>query len=585
MLTPLVQAYAQGVPRYAYFDDNQTKLKEIYHVRDTLANVLEGLYMSYYENGNIEAKGQFVNNETAGIWEFYFENQKLKMRGELEKNQNKGYWEYNYENGAKSMEGQIIEQLREEEWRFYYESSELQSVGHFKGGLRHGLWVDYYEDGIKRGQIDYMSDSGVYEAYYRSGAIKSRGKKRSGKHYGQWQYFYDNDSIQAEGKFVDGKKSGEWAYYHQGGALSATGSFDLDQASGQWHYLYPNGQTQSKGDYKAGYKDGDWRLYYPDGALKGEGNYDFGNGQYKEYYPSGAIKSQGMVVKGRNQGEWVYYSENGPVQGRCIFNKGSGLYTGYYPSGEKKIQGKIENDERVGVWEIFHQDGELAGYYRPFYEEQPDIVAKEKEDQGVGEYRFKKKNFNYFESKVNEFEGIILSANPAFAFVGALPVSLELYYQERLGYELEFQLLRDPFLGDTDDIAIDDLYRRGYSAALRQKFYNADGQFGMWYFGHQLMYTQLDHFANILGPGRIRTVSADEQRFEYMLFLGYRLMPRTAESGFTADLYWGFGAGYREFQSNTNNDRIFSELSQSSVSFPFKLVLNIGYVIPARRRR
>ncbi len=63
----------QGVTRYTYHDADKINLKEVYQVKDTIQNVLHGRYISYFLNGNIESKGQFVDNETSGVWDFYYE--------------------------------------------------------------------------------------------------------------------------------------------------------------------------------------------------------------------------------------------------------------------------------------------------------------------------------------------------------------------------------------------------------------------------------------------------------------------------------------------------------------------------------
>lgn len=64
--------------RYTYHDAEKKVIKEVYQVKDTIQNILHGRYVSYFLNGNLESKGQFVNNETSGVWEFYYETGNLK---------------------------------------------------------------------------------------------------------------------------------------------------------------------------------------------------------------------------------------------------------------------------------------------------------------------------------------------------------------------------------------------------------------------------------------------------------------------------------------------------------------------------
>lgn len=86
-----VLVFSQGVTRQTFHDPEKRNLKEVYQVNDTISNILQGKYISYYLNGNIESKGQFEKNQTAGVWEFYYETGKLKMRGVLKQSANFGH--------------------------------------------------------------------------------------------------------------------------------------------------------------------------------------------------------------------------------------------------------------------------------------------------------------------------------------------------------------------------------------------------------------------------------------------------------------------------------------------------------------
>ena len=154
--------------------------------------------------------------------------------------------------------------------------------------------------------------------------------------------------------------------------------------------------------------------------------------------------------------------------------------------------------------------------------------------------------------------------------------------QERLGHEFEFEGLRDPFFMDDNDVPLNDVFSRGYSTAIKQKFYNKDGKFGLWYFGHEVRFTNLSHFANIpstLVPDNELKVSASEQKFEYSALLGYRIMQNTNNKGFTVDAYLSLGTGYRSFSVAEDFEQAFDELRQSPVTFRTSYGLNIGYTL------
>ena len=87
---------------------------------------------------------------------------------------------------------------------------------------------------------------------------------------------------------------------------------------------------------------------------------------------------------------------------------------------------------------------------------------------------------------INEYKGIIVGTNPLAVFIGQLPVSVEYYIEERLGYEFQATILRDPFFKPASDVKVNKVYDRGFNLSVRQKFYHPEGSFGMFYFGHEV---------------------------------------------------------------------------------------------------
>jgi len=571
----------QGFTRYSYHDPEKKNLKEVYQVRDTVTNLLQGKYISYFLNGNIESKGQFVNNETAGVWEFYYETGKLKMRGLLKQNSNFGLWEYFYESGLKSMEGNINNKKREGTWKTYYESGELKEQGEYVNDKRSGLWITYFEDGIKRGEIEYLDANGRYTEYYHSGKVYAEGPKSGARNVGHWR-FYDEDGIlQSEGDYENGKKHGAWVNYYPSGKISSSGRYEQDSAAGPWKYFFEDGTVSATGEFVGGKKHGYWSAYYTAGKLKSEITYNGGSGEYREYYPSMKLKTKGMIREGKNQGVWYYYREDGKLEGECEFDQGKGNYTGYFPSGSLQTKGVIENDLRVGTWEIYEEDGKLSGYFKPVYDGDKilaqQITTMAKAQSNVT--RASRKGFYYFNSRYREYRGVIIQGNPLLSFAGALPLDIEFYNEERLGHEFEFEAIRDPFYTADAQVAKNQVFRRGYAIAIKQKFYNPM-KMGMWYFAHEVRLTNLSHFANIdfpMVPGTVFTASASEQRAEYGVLLGTRLMQNNRGDGFTIDANIGYGIGFRKFDAGLVFSETFQSVNQNKLSNTFRFGLNFGY--------
>jgi antitoxin component YwqK of YwqJK toxin-antitoxin module len=581
-------AFAQGFTRQTYHDPERKKLKEVYQVKDTIRNIPDGRYISYYLNGNVESRGQFTNNETTGVWEFFYETGTLKMRGLLFKGANYGLWEYFFESGQKSMEGIIYGRNREGEWKTYYENGHTKEIGEYKNGKHVGLWRTFYEDGVLKGEIDYSEGFGRYTAYYHSGKVQGEGPKVGNKNAGLWRYFAEDGTLQSEGEFVDGKKNGPWTTYFPSGKVASKGEFRNDQPTGKWENFFEDGTISSAGEFEDGKKDGYWKSFTAGGKLKSEATYDKGSGEYHEYHENGRLKVKGRIENEKRQGPWEFYYQDGKKEGSCEYDKGKGIYYGYFPDGNLQTKGAIEDDLKTGTWEIYENDGKLSGYYRPFYD---DRKAKEITDlahktSAVRKTTTQRKGFTYFDPRYNEFQGVIFGTNPVWLMAGRIPLGIEFYLEERIGHEFEFIGIRNPFFKADMDIAPGKLYERGYSIAIKQKFYNPL-KAGMWYFGQEVRFTNLGHFVNQTqvnsqNPDDVFTFNAVEQRIEWGVLLGYRIMRRNDSRGFTIDAFVSGDIGYRGFNVDPDYETYFEDLNQDEFAKTFHFGLNLGNVFSFR---
>jgi hypothetical protein len=322
------------------------------------------------------------------------------------------------------------------------------------------------------------------------------------------------------------------------------------------------------------------------GTLKSEGNFNKGSGEYREYYASGKLKAKGKLVNDKKEGKWEYFYEDGKREGECDYVNDKGTYFGYFPNGNLRTKGSLEGDQKTGTWEMYENDGKLSGYYRPFYDDRKfgKEIAELSRSSKATKSGSSAKRLTYFDARFNEFRGVIIGGNPIMAFAGRLPVGVEFYLQERLGHEFEFVGIRDPFFKSDISIPVGKQFERGYSITIRQKMYNQT-RAGMWYFGQEIRFTNLGHFVNSFNPSapdNVFTAGAIEQRIEYGLLLGYRIMQRNNAEGFTIDAFFSADAGYRGFDVDPNFASYFEDLNQSKLSTTFHFGLNFGRVMSFR---
>lgn len=571
-------------------------------VLDGRQRLLDGKYFSFYENGNKKSEGFYKNNQPTGFWNYYYEGGKLRMRGQLKGKSNFGLWKYYYENGQVSMEGEIYDGKREGPWKLYFENGKEKSSGTFEKGAKTGLWNHFYEDGNIKAQVFYKGKLGFYREFYSIGKAKLEGYQINGKSDSTWTYFHENGAIEAKGRFKDGRRNGIWTYYFENGNISAEGQYLNGDKNGKWTYYHENGQKSSEGEEKQGKREGQWKIYDNEGYLKGEGNFQSGTGDYKEFYDNGNLKVSGKMIDGVHDGEWLYYYDDGILEGKCLFVDGKGEYIGYYPNGEMRMKGKIEYGKNVGNWELFKEDGSIAGYYKPIYENEEPVfrldeqtkTQSEARGNGKPDYRYKKRYNRYFTPRINEFRGFIIATNPLAMLIGSLPISLEHYYQERLGHEVQLSILRDPFFKNDDDIDPYKIYKRGFDIAIRQKFYHNDKGIGMFYFANELRYTYVKNYINAVDStgtsSEYSQVSSTENIIQYAFLVGSRWLHIFGESwnrksnknGISVDIFVGAGIGYRNYSKNYDDhlyyDQFFDDLKQSKLVVSPRFGVNIGYV-------
>ena len=111
----------------------------------------------YYENGQLEYEGNFVDGKQDGIWKHYYES------GQLKKIVN---WRDGKPNGLKES---------------YYENGQLEKEGKYKDGEQDGIWKYYYESGQLKSERNFIFSSSqqyryqIFKYYYKNKKIKEEG--------------------------------------------------------------------------------------------------------------------------------------------------------------------------------------------------------------------------------------------------------------------------------------------------------------------------------------------------------------------------------------------------------------------------
>lgn len=601
LLIPLL-VICQNMQGKRYFDSDSLQIKEIFHYEISDSS-LHGSYESFYPNGSLQIFGWYEENTPDSLWTYYYENGRKKAEGRFINGNPDGTWTYYFENGNIKSTGTLVNENKIGNWTFYFENGGEKSAGKFENNQKSGIWNYFYEDNSIKAQAIYSGNNATYKEFYPFGNTRMEGEMLNEKSTGEWMYYFETGEVEAAGNFENGLRVGPWKYYHKNGQERAVGTYKNGQRVGEWNYYHENGTLQQTGTLEEDQKDGYWKLFYPTGEVHGEVNFDKGSGMFSEYYTNGGKKSSGKLVNEKKEGKWIYYSEDGQIEGEADFKKGEGNYKGYYNDGTLKMEGPIIDDKRVGEWTLYNPDASLAGTYFPIYEnEKPifktrqssDSVSKDEDGFDKPEYKFKRRGLRYFQYRINEYQGVILGTNPVWLVSDELPIAIEYYKQERLGYELQFDILRNPFFVSNKNIENDVLFERGTRINLRQKFYHKDGKFGMFYFGHQVGYSRRNYTVNYLDqtivfPGpQLEIGNMVESGFSYGIFIGSRWMRDVGDSGWTIDVFLGISGASRSYNKDTTEaifDTYFDPKIRSSFHFPINFGINFGFAGPDNKSK
>lgn len=110
------------------------------YIDDSL-KVKDGEFKFYFENGNVESEGKFVNNNYVGIWKWFFDNSNLRLTGEYNQDGKKnGYWKAWYVNGNVDYEGNYLENKKVGEFKWYYNNGKVSSTEFYEDMVRIIHW-------------------------------------------------------------------------------------------------------------------------------------------------------------------------------------------------------------------------------------------------------------------------------------------------------------------------------------------------------------------------------------------------------------------------------------------------------------
>ena len=219
------------------------------HVKGAVKNnKLEGTWLRFYENGNIQIKENYKDGEKNGLQEWYDENGQLDEKG-------------NFKDGNYQKEGI---------WEFYHENGQLKETGNYQDNKQDGLWEFYRENGNIWERVTYRNDlmHGTHETFYDSGEINWKRNYKDGELDGRWESFFKDGKTNILSNWKNGIELNQTRFkYYESGQLETKINYKDEKQYGLAEMYYENGNLQRRGNYKDGKQDGLWKRFDREGNL------------------------------------------------------------------------------------------------------------------------------------------------------------------------------------------------------------------------------------------------------------------------------------------------------------------------------
>ncbi len=244
------------------------------------ANLEAKLKQSYYPNGNVRYEGAFIDSIPVGLHKEYNANGKINKAmeynefGQVESEgslseigEKDSLWVFYYPDKSIRAKGAFKDGKRHGKWDFYFADGSVEQTGNYRNGKAHGLWTWYYSNGKVLRIENYHKGKreGKFVELSIEGDTIQRGEFFDNVKQGEW--FYNVGDHTEIGTYDYGLKQGIWRHYLLDDQLIFEGNYIDNEADGMHQWWYDNGKTELRGNYIMGTKNGNWYKYHPDGNI------------------------------------------------------------------------------------------------------------------------------------------------------------------------------------------------------------------------------------------------------------------------------------------------------------------------------
>ncbi len=183
----------------------------------------QGHWIKKYPNESIMYDGYFKDDHPVGELKRYYEDQTLKSVLVYSENGRKADAIMYHPNGNISAKGTYVDQKKVGKWQFYssFKKGCLISEENYSDNLKNGPSLKFYADSTVAERITYVNDvkQGEWIQYYPSGTISLKSNFLNGKVNGKFEVWFESGQIEFSGQYINDSRDGLWTVYKNDGTI------------------------------------------------------------------------------------------------------------------------------------------------------------------------------------------------------------------------------------------------------------------------------------------------------------------------------------------------------------------------------
>jgi antitoxin component YwqK of YwqJK toxin-antitoxin module len=189
-----------------------------------------GKWVGKHDDGSLRYEGQFRNDRPFGEFRYFYPSGKVRAINQFSMNGRVAHNRTFFEKGQLMAKGKYVAQKKDSTWRFYSEvDGALISEDDYQDDLLHGKVRNYYpETGILAELMHYNEGQreGVWEKYFPDGSLMTKGTYKNDLLNGKLIIFHPSGKVQISGSYENGVRTGTWFTYDQDGKLIEEETYD-----------------------------------------------------------------------------------------------------------------------------------------------------------------------------------------------------------------------------------------------------------------------------------------------------------------------------------------------------------------------